>query len=166
MAGAQRNWFCCQPVCRQEEKHAICPEGHVSNSWTPALDRRKNEVIKMKFSTKDCTGCPSQAQCTYTGHAPRRTLTIRPHEHILRFNKPEPGKKLLTLLRSMCCEKGLRVRSLKEFERWDCGAPVMLGKRKRISSIFFQRWQPISFASCNGGQGLPGRKLGLRVLLL
>jgi len=29
---------------------ARCPTGHESSSWTPAIDRRDNEVIKIKFS--------------------------------------------------------------------------------------------------------------------
>ncbi len=37
-----------------EQQQATCPEGHTSSSWTPAIDNRKNEVIKIKFSTKDC----------------------------------------------------------------------------------------------------------------
>jgi hypothetical protein len=31
-------------------EQATCPEGHRSLSWTPAIDNRKNEVIKIKFS--------------------------------------------------------------------------------------------------------------------
>jgi transposase len=30
---------------------ATCPTGHESSSWTPAIDRRDNEVIKIKFSS-------------------------------------------------------------------------------------------------------------------
>ncbi|GAC1628590.1 MAG: hypothetical protein NVS4B7_17650 [Ktedonobacteraceae bacterium] len=64
-----------------EAKHAIYPEGHTSISWTPALDNRKHEVIKIRFSTKDCQACPSQSQCTHAqSRAPRRLLTVRPQE--------------------------------------------------------------------------------------
>ena len=41
-----------------EAEQATCPEGHTSSSWTPAIDNRTNEVIKIKFSTKDCQVCP------------------------------------------------------------------------------------------------------------
>lgn len=33
-----------------EKQPATCPEGHTSISWTPAVDRGENEVIKIKFS--------------------------------------------------------------------------------------------------------------------
>ena len=33
-----------------QHQQATCPEGHTSSSWTPAIDNRTNEVIKMKFS--------------------------------------------------------------------------------------------------------------------
>jgi len=34
-----------------QAQKATCPTGHESSSWTPALDRRDNEVIKIKFSS-------------------------------------------------------------------------------------------------------------------
>ncbi len=56
----------------------ICPAGRKSLSWTPAIDRRDNEVIKIKFSMKDCKQCEVKASCT---PALRRTITIRAQEH-------------------------------------------------------------------------------------
>jgi len=38
-----------------QHQKAICPEGKSSVSWTPAIDGRDNEVIKIKFSTADCS---------------------------------------------------------------------------------------------------------------
>jgi transposase len=37
-----------------ETQKAVCPTGKASSSWTPAIDRRDNQVIKIKFSIKDC----------------------------------------------------------------------------------------------------------------
>jgi transposase len=54
-----------------------CPAGHTSLSWTPAVDNRDNEVIKIKFARGDCRDCQDRSQCTRTI---RRTLTIRPRE--------------------------------------------------------------------------------------
>ena len=34
-----------------EQQRATCPAGHTSISWTPAVDKRTNQVIKIKFST-------------------------------------------------------------------------------------------------------------------
>jgi transposase len=61
-----------------QQQQALCPEGHASISWTPAIDRGKNEVIKIKFSITDCQACPSRSQCTQSIRSPRRTITIRP----------------------------------------------------------------------------------------
>lgn len=60
-----------------ERQQANCPEGRTSVSWTPAVDRGRNEVIKIKFSAKDCRMCPARARCT---EAKRRSITIRPRE--------------------------------------------------------------------------------------
>ncbi len=56
-----------------------CPEGATSVSWTPALDRVKNEVIKIKFAMSDCQECPSRPNCTRST-PPRRTITLRPEK--------------------------------------------------------------------------------------
>jgi transposase len=63
-----------------QAEQATCPEGHKSLSWTPAIDNRTNEVIKIKFSTKDCQVCPSLRLCTQSTRHVRRTVTIRPKE--------------------------------------------------------------------------------------
>jgi transposase len=63
-----------------ERQQATCPEGHTSISWTPAKDKRTNDVIKMKFSTRDCGPCPSRSRCTRSQKkSPRRTITVRTH---------------------------------------------------------------------------------------
>jgi transposase len=62
-----------------DQQQATCPQGHASISWTPAIDHRKNEVIKIKFSTKDCGVCPLLTHCTRSEKKyKRRTLTVRP----------------------------------------------------------------------------------------
>jgi transposase len=63
-----------------QHQQATCPQGHTSISWTPAIDNRTNEVIKIKFSTTDCQGCPSRSLCTHSIRYTRRTVTIRPQE--------------------------------------------------------------------------------------
>lgn len=68
-----------------EQQCAFCPQGKTSNSWTEAIDKFKNEVIKIKFATMDCQICPSCEKCTRsTLH--HRTITFRPqaqHEALL-----------------------------------------------------------------------------------
>jgi transposase len=58
-------------------QQVTCPAGHTSLSWTPAVDNRDNDVIKIKFARGDCCNCLYRSQCTRTA---RRSLTIRPHE--------------------------------------------------------------------------------------
>jgi transposase len=61
-----------------EQQHATCPAGHTSSSWTPAVDKRTNQVIKIKFSSRDCRPCPSRSLCTRSQvQRPRRTITVR-----------------------------------------------------------------------------------------
>ena len=45
-----------------EQQHAICPEGKVSVSWTPAIDKFKNEVIKIKFGDEGLSGLSKLCQ--------------------------------------------------------------------------------------------------------
>jgi transposase len=62
-----------------EHHRARCPQGHLSASWTPAVDNRTRDVIKIRFSTRDCQACPLLARCTSSrSRAPRRLLTVRP----------------------------------------------------------------------------------------
>lgn len=61
-----------------EAHKATCPAGRESVSWTPAVDGYDNQVIKIKFSMKDCKPCPMKAHCT---KAPRRAISVRVKEH-------------------------------------------------------------------------------------
>lgn len=63
-----------------QAEQATCPERHISSSWTPAIDNRTNEVIKIKFSTTDCQACPSLRLCTQSTRHVRRPVTFRPKE--------------------------------------------------------------------------------------
>src|SRR5262245_5879006 len=61
-----------------DRHQAICPEGKRSISWTPMVDHHQNEVIKIKFSSRDCRHCPQLRGCVRSKKRyPRRTLTIR-----------------------------------------------------------------------------------------
>jgi transposase len=76
---------------RQE---AVCPQGHASLSWTPAIDRHTNAVVKIKFSTRDCGPC--RERCTRSRkRAPRRTLTVRADAayHALRQARERVGTR-------------------------------------------------------------------------
>jgi hypothetical protein len=76
-AGAGRGFAAGDFQVDWEQKQVSCPQGHVSSAWSPAVDKGHNEVIKVKFSAKDCGACPRKANCT---RGTRRTVTIRPRE--------------------------------------------------------------------------------------
>lgn len=64
-----------------EHEVATCPEGKSSISWSPVVDQRSNEVIKIKFSSRDCRSCPSRDLCFRSAkHYARRSITVRPKE--------------------------------------------------------------------------------------
>ncbi len=61
-----------------EHRRATCPEGRTSVSWSPLVDNRRTEVIKIRFSEKDCSRCPSLARCVRSKKKyPRRLITVR-----------------------------------------------------------------------------------------
>jgi transposase len=88
-ARAQQGFAAADFTIDWERRQAVCPAGRTSSSWTPAVDNRKNDVIKIKFSGADCAACPSRTQCIdprAKRAVPRRSLTIRPEAqyHALR----------------------------------------------------------------------------------
>ena len=64
-----------------------------SISWTPAIDNRKNEVIKIKFSMTDCQICSSRSRCTQSIRHTRRTVTIRPQEQYCALEQRREREK-------------------------------------------------------------------------
>lgn len=70
-----------------KKQQAVCPEGHTGSSWTPAIDNRTNEVIKIKFSTTDCQACPVRSLCTQSSRHTRRTVTFRPEFQYLALKQ-------------------------------------------------------------------------------
>lgn len=60
-------------------KGVTCPQGARRASWTPALDNRGTEVIKVKFSGSDGSSCRHLADGVRDPRA-RRSLTMRTHE--------------------------------------------------------------------------------------
>lgn len=64
-----------------DKQQATCPASCTSMSWTPAVDKRHNHVIKIKFSSRDCRACLLREHCIRSHKRyPRRTLTVRPQE--------------------------------------------------------------------------------------
>jgi DDE family transposase len=61
-----------------EPQRATCPGGYTSISWTPAVDDRTTEVVKITCSMKDCQPCANMGDDT---RATRRTITVRRQDH-------------------------------------------------------------------------------------
>ncbi|QBD77289.1 IS1182 family transposase [Ktedonosporobacter rubrisoli] len=104
-----------------QTQQAVCPEGHASMSWTPAIDNRHNEVIKIKFSTKDCQSCPSRPLCTHSTRVPRRTITVRreqAHQALQRARARATTEEVKTLYAQRAgvegtISQGVRVMGLR-----------------------------------------------------
>lgn len=58
-----------------DNQRAICPQGHLSCSWSLAKTRSQRPVAKIKFRHTDCSVCPVITLCT-DNHEKRRTLTV------------------------------------------------------------------------------------------
>ena len=78
-AASGNGFAACDFKVDWQQQIAICPEGKTSTSWTPAIDGRNNQVIKVKFARPDCAACPSLHLCTRTQEK-RRLITLRPEE--------------------------------------------------------------------------------------
>jgi transposase len=59
-------------------RHAVCPAGQASSSWSPA-SQRGTDTIVVKFAGGTCNPCPLRGQCTAAKRGGRQ-LTLRPQE--------------------------------------------------------------------------------------
>ena len=86
-----------------ERQQATCPQGETSISWTPAIDDRKNAVVKIKFSSTACGHCPLQVYCIRsTKQYKRRTITIRPQGQHEALQAARQRQKIPNLCSSIC----------------------------------------------------------------
>jgi transposase len=96
-----------------------CPTGRKSISWTPALDARKQEVIKIKFSQKDCIPCLSRSKCTHAQKHPRRTITLRAqpqHEALQATKEREKTESFKELYARRAGIEGTISQSVRSFD--------------------------------------------------
>ena len=69
-----------------DARTATCPAGKQSLSWLINPDVTKPETAVVRFSRRDCSPCPSRAQCTRRQVEPRE-LVLQPRvEHEALFN--------------------------------------------------------------------------------
>ncbi len=60
-------------------KTACCPNGKLSRTWNPRINRYQQRVIQIAFKKSDCQSCPNLSSCT-KAKSGYRTLTIRSEE--------------------------------------------------------------------------------------
>ncbi|HMB07904.1 MAG TPA: IS1182 family transposase [Isosphaeraceae bacterium] len=67
-----------------------CPAGQESISWLPNTYPQNGMVFEARFARKDCTPCPSRAQCTRAAKEPRIIgLQAREHHEALQGARRE-----------------------------------------------------------------------------
>lgn len=81
---AKQGFDCHHFAINWDSQTTQCPAGHNSAGWTKAIDRYGNELIKIKFSRKDCQNCELKAYCTKNDC---RTITVQPKERYLALRE-------------------------------------------------------------------------------
>ena len=126
-----------QFVIDWSRKQATCPQGHTSVSWTPTIDTRKHEVIKIRFSTKDCQRCPVVKLCTSSkSRVPRRLLSVRPQAQYdaLRAARSQQGTKAFS--REYALRSGIEAPISQGVRAFGLRRARYIGLAKTISSMW------------------------------
>lgn len=119
-----------------EHQEATYPEGHTSISWTPAVDKRSNEVSKSKFSIRDCRFGVSRELCIRsTKQDPRRTATVRAKEHYEALQAARERQKTEAFTEEYAMRAGIEGTIFPGVRGLAYDAPALSARRRRISSI-------------------------------
>jgi transposase len=114
-----------------ERKFATCPEGQQSNSWTPAIDDRKNEVVKIKFSTTVCRDCPRQVHCIRSEKKnKRRTITVRPQAQHEALQAARRRQKTLAFVHQYALREGIEATMSQGVRAFDLRRSRYIGLAK------------------------------------
>jgi transposase len=116
-----------------EQHQAICPMGNPSNSWTPAIDRFKNEVIKIKSQRR----IARHVQVVRTAHVQLHHVGRSRFGHkrnMWRCWKDGSASKGRNLKLSTRSAREWKEQSRKACVLVRCGAPDIWVKRKHISN--------------------------------
>jgi len=89
------------------QQRATCPAKKKSISWAPVLDKRRLEVIKIKFSRKDCVPCPFRPKCTHAKKSPRRTITLRSERQYQAQHAAREREKTADFKKLYACRAGI-----------------------------------------------------------
>jgi len=120
-----------------EHQQAICLQGRRSISWTSAIDHRKNEVIKIKFSSKVCGICPLLIHCTRSEKKyKRRTITLRPQVQHEALQAARRRQQTRAFAKEYALREGIEATiSESGCVPLACVTPVKVALPKRICSI-------------------------------
>ena len=129
------------------QEQAICPMGRPSLSWTPAVDRSNQAVIKIKFSMRDCQPCASRALCT---RAARRTVRCGRRNNISACRQLGSVSRPPHIKRNMPSEPGLRGLSPKPCAPLVSDVPAIGVQRKPISNTSSRLRRSILFEWARG----------------
>ena|SRR6266496_4107340 len=121
-----------------DHQQAICPQGQRSISWTPAIDHRKNEVIKIKFSTTDCGICPQLTHCTRSEKKyKRRTITVRPQAQHEALQAARRRQKTPAFAKQYALREGIEATIS---EASSCLWPAPLSLYRSSKNAFATSW--------------------------
>jgi transposase len=118
-----------------EHQHATCPAGQTSRSWSPALDNRGRDVIKIKFSAKDCRPCPFRPLCT-SAKSNRRTVSIRPDKQYQALQAARARHRTGAFAEQYAQRAGVEGTISQGVRAFDLDVRATWGWPKPISNIF------------------------------
>ena len=75
-----------------QKQTASCPQGKQSIFWRETLTSRGNPLIRVSFSTKDCTPCQHRKLCT-KAKTQARMLGFAPKEHFEALTQARQDQK-------------------------------------------------------------------------
>jgi transposase len=85
---------------------ATCPQGKQSRAWKTRTDRRGKPVEEIRFSIKDCRGCPLRQQCSKSqDHG--RILSLPPQEQYEALQKRRAEQESETFRRQYTLRSGV-----------------------------------------------------------
>ena len=116
-----------------EHQRATCPEKRTSVSWSPVVDNRRTEVIKIRFSEKDCSRCPSITRCVRSKKKyPRRLITVRRNQPTKHYVLHASARKRAISCSCTPIAPASRAPSHKVCASADCVARVTVDPQRRI----------------------------------
>jgi len=141
-----------------QQRRVTCPQGQQSRAWYLNRDAKGESIVQIFFPKQICQEGPVREKCT-DAQKTGRSMTLRfsqeRHELLQAARVRQQTEEFKKIYHGRAGIEGTFSQTTRHT---GLRRSRYLGLKKHTSSIFFQRWQPLFFASCNGGWGLPGRK--------